>query len=246
MKKILLTLFSLAIFPGLFAQSFSLLDTNGVVIDNGATVQVLGDPTDAVIIAKFHVKNDATEEKDVKVKKVINAGDTLPTTKNSICWGIQCYPPDVYETPFPLTIQPGELNTSFFGEYQPMTVPGVSRIMYVFFDSNNRDDSVAVTVEYNASPSSIGDGLISGAKFSDAYPNPARSIVKVDYSIPAQVSDASIVVTNMLGSEVKKIELNELKGTARIEVTELLNGIYFYSLVANDKLILTRKFVVKH
>jgi hypothetical protein len=206
---------------------------------------VLGDPSAGVIIAKVHIKNNATVAKDVKVKKLIMDGDTLTNTINSFCWGIQCYPPDTYESPFPLTIQAGELATNFYGEYQPMTVPGISRVMYVFFDINDRNDSVAVTVEYNASPASIDDNLANQVQFSEAYPNPAVNEVKIDYSIPVSVKKATIVITNMLGSEVKKVDLDELEGTARIKVSEMLNGIYFYSLLADDKLVLTRKFVVK-
>ena len=246
MKKILLTVLSVSLASGLFAQSFTLSDTNGVAINHGTTYQVIGDPSDGVITAKVYVKNNASVAKDVKVKKIINDGDVLPNTINSFCWGIQCYPPDTYESPFPLTIEPGTTATNFYGEYQPMTVPGISKVLYVFFDVNDRNDSVAVFVEYNASPASVGDDLAAQVTFSAAYPNPAMNNVKIDFAIPSGVKSAAIVINNMLGSEVKKIVLDEKKGTARVHVSDLLNGIYFYSLVADDKLIMTRKFVVKH
>jgi len=245
MKRILLSLLSFSIAAGLTAQSFTLSDTNGVTINNGATYQVIGDPSDGVITGKIYVKNNAAVAKDVKVKKVINEGDVLPNTINSFCWGIQCYPPDTYESPFPLTIEPGTTATNFYGEYQPMTVPGISKVLYVFFDVNDRNDSAAVLVEYNASMASVGDDLAGRVTLSSAYPNPAMNTVKIDYTIPSDVKQASIVIHNMLGSEVKKISLEEISGTARIQVSELLNGIYFYSLVADEKLVMTRKFVVK-
>lgn len=246
MKKILLVLLSFSMASGLFAQSFTLSDTNGMAIDHGSTYQVIGDPSDGVITAKIYVKNNATAAKDVKVKKIINDNDVLPLTINSFCWGIQCYPPDTYESPFPLTIEPGATVTNFYGEYQPMTVPGISKVLYVFFDINDRNDSVAVVVEYNASPASVGDDLAGQVTFSAAYPNPAMNSVKIDYTLPSGVKSAAIVINNMLGSEVKKVELEEKSGTARIQVADFLNGIYFYSLVADDKLVMTRKFVVKH
>ena len=117
--------------------------------------------------------------------------------------------------------------------------------MYVFFDVNNTNDSVAVLVKYTASPENISDDLLSLVKFSGAYPNPAINVVYVDYTIPVSVNKASIVITNMLGSKVKEVKLGDLSGKARITVTDLINGIYFYSLVADDQLLLTRKFVVK-
>jgi hypothetical protein len=245
MKKILLSLFCLTIIYSTFGQSFSLQDTNGVAINAGSTILALGDPMDEVITVIIHIKNNAAEAKDVKVKKVINAGDTLPLTKNYFCFGV-CYSPDTYESPFPQTIQPGQVNDQFYCDYNPQTVPGKSTIRYVFFDANDRNDSVSVKVEYNASPASIADDLAKLVKLSTAYPNPASSTVHVDYMLPVNVTKARIAITDMLGSKVKEISLENHSGKARITVTDLIDGIYFYSLVADDKLVLTRKFVVRH
>jgi hypothetical protein len=245
MKKILLSLFCLTLFTTSFAQSFSLQDTNGVAINAGSTVQLLGSPSDVVLTAKIWVKNESAEAKDVKVKKVIHEGDTLTGTINYFCWGL-CYTPGTYESPFAQNIPAGAVTNQFYGDYNPQNVPGKSTVMFVFFDANNRNDSVAVTVEFNASPASVGEILASQVKFSEAYPNPAINRVNVDYSLPVEVKKATIAISNMLGSRVKEIKLDELNGTARIDVSEYLSGIYFYSLVADGQLILTRKFVVKH
>jgi hypothetical protein len=244
MKKILLSLLCLLFFSGIFAQSFSLLDTNGVAISPGATIMFVGEPTDDVIQAIVLVKNNSDVAKDVKVKKVINAGDTLAGTVNTFCWGL-CFPPTTYVSPISQTLQPGDTCDQFFGDYNPTNVYGASKIMYVFFDVNNTNDSVAVLVKYNASPAIISDDLISLVKFSDAYPNPAINVVYVDYTIPESVNSASIVITNMLGSKVREVNLGNRSGKARIGVADLVNGIYFYSLIADDQLLLTRKFVVR-
>jgi hypothetical protein len=244
MKKILLSLFCFALFTGVFSQSFSLTYADGTAINAGATIQFLGDPTDEVIQAIVYVKNNSTETKDVKVKKVINEGDTLPLTVNTFCWGL-CYPPSTYVSPFSQTIEPDSVCTQFYGDYNPLTFPGVSKIMYVFFDINNTNDTVAVTVEYNASPASVGEKLSKFVKFSEAYPNPAIESINVDYVISTYVNKASIVIMNMLGSKVKEVTLDNRSGKVRINVSDLINGIYFYSLVADDQMVLTRKFVVK-
>jgi hypothetical protein len=244
MKKILLTLLCVTFVSGLFAQSLSLQDTNGVAINHGSTIQVMGNPSDLVITVRINLKNDATEDKKVSVKKVIHEGDTLPLTVNYFCWGA-CFPPDIYEPSNFQNIPAGGISEEFFGDYNPQSVPGISRVMYVFYVTQDRNDSVAVTVEYNASPASVGEDLAGNVKFTDAYPNPAVSMVNVGYSIPASVNKAEIVITNMLGSKVKEVGLDSFEGNARIEVSDLLNGIYFYSLVADGQLILTKKFVVR-
>jgi hypothetical protein len=245
MKKILLWLLCLSFFSGIFAQSFSITDTNGVVLNPGATIQFLGDPADEVIKAVLYLKNNSDAAKDVKMKKVIKQGDTLALTINTYCFGGLCFPPTTYMSPVSYTIEPGQVYEGFYGDYNPLTVPGLSKIMYVFFDVNNNNDSVAVTVEYNASPFSVKDDLKSHVKFSDAYPNPAIETLYVDYVISTVVNKASIVIMNMLGSKVKEVSLDNRSGKARIAVSDLVNGVYFYSLVADDQLILTKKFVVK-
>jgi hypothetical protein len=244
MKKILLLLFCLSFFSGTFAQSFSLMDTNGVAIASGASIQIVGNPTDLVIQAVVYIKNNSDVAKDVKVKKVIHAGDTLPGTVNTFCWGL-CFPPTTYVSPFSQNIDRGDTCRQFAGDYNPNNVPGISEITYVFFDASNTNDSVSVLVRYNGSPSGINDDLARQIKFSAAYPNPAVNVVYADYTIPESVSRASIVITNMLGSKVKEVSLNDRSGKARIPVSDLMNGIYFYSLRADNQLLLTRKFVVR-
>lgn len=243
MKRILLLTCTVLIAGGLFAQNLSLI-FEGNPIAHGSTVQVMGDPTDEYIQARVDVKNNASTAIEVKVKKIIAAGDTLPGTNNYFCWGV-CFLPTIYTSPNFITIEPDQVNNEFYGDYNPYAVIGISRITYVFFDQNNVNDSVAVKVEYNASPASIGEGFSSGYKISEAYPNPAINTVNMDYSLPGDVRKASIVITNMLGSRVKEITLTDLNGKISIPVNDLVNGIYFHSLLLDDKPVLTRKFVVK-
>ncbi len=146
---------------------------------------------------------------------------------------------------YPQTIEPAQISDQFYGDYRPKNIPGKSKIMYVFFDVDNRNDSVAVMVEYNASPASAGDDLAGLVKFSGAYPNPAVNMVNVDYSIPASVNKASITITNMLGCKVKEVKLDSYSGKSQIDVSELINGIYFYSLIADDQLILNQEICRK-
>lgn len=243
MKIALISLVCLTFFSGIFAQSFSLSYADGTGINAGATIQFLGDPTDEVIQAIVYVKNISDVTKDVKVKKIINQGDTLTGTVNTFCWYL-CYADTTYLSPYAQTIQ-SDSSKQFSGDYNPDTIPGISKIMYIFFDVNNTNDSVAVVVEYNGSPASVSDDLISLVKFSEAYPNPAINTVNVDYTIPESVNEATIAITNMLGSKVKEVTLNNHSGKVQIPVFDLINGIYFYSLMIDHQLILTRKFVVR-
>jgi hypothetical protein len=242
MKKIILTALSLLF--AVFLQASSLeLYFNGSAVQHSSTVQVIGDPGAEYIQARINVKNISAAALDVKVKKVIHEGDTLPGTMNYFCWGL-CFTPFTYTSPNSLNIQPGQTLEDFYGDYNPFNVIGISHITYVFFDMNNVNDSVAITVEFNASPASILDPA-AGVKFSEAYPNPAISVVNIDYTLSSSISRAAVVISNMLGCRVKEIPLTESAGKIQLPVYDLVNGIYFYSLVGDDRVILTRKFIVE-
>jgi hypothetical protein len=242
MKKILLTALSLLFIIMMQASSIELY-FNGSAVQHGSTVQVIGDPSAEYLQARIGVKNISVAAVDVRAKKVIHEGDTLAGTSNYFCWGL-CFPPFTYISPNALSIEPGVTNEDFYGDYNPYTVIGISRITYVFFSASDPNDSVAVIVEYNASPASVIDPSAS-VKFSQAYPNPAVSVVNVDYTLPATISHATVVISNMLGSRVKEIALTDHSGKVQLPVYDLVNGIYFYSLVGDDQVILTRKFIVK-
>ena len=139
-----------------------------------------------------------------------------------------------------------ETNTlDFSGHYACQDSVGVSTVRYVFFDQDNTSDSVCVNVKYDTRPLGIDNTLNKNNYTLNAYPNPADNSVTFVYNL-AQETSASVVVRNVLGSLVKKIDLADYQGKISLTTTDLDNGIYFYSLVENGLSVGTRKLVVKH
>jgi hypothetical protein len=244
MKNYLLAIFCLSLSYGVFGQSLSLLH-EGVALDPGATLQVIGDPSAEIIECYLSVINhNANETKVVKVKKIVSEGDTLAGTTNAFCWGA-CYADTTYVGFASVFIQPLDTASEFIGDYRPNQVPGISKVRYVFFDDIDRNDTVTITIEYKTSAASVGDDLAENSNISGVYPNPVSDIAYIDYSIPGSVKDASIVITNLLGARVKEVRLESRSGKTGIHVSEMVSGIYFYSLIADSQVVVTRKFVVK-
>ena len=79
-------------------------------------------------------------------------------------------------------------------------------------------------------------------ELSQNYPNPAKekTYVKVEFSSP----QATLTISNILG---KTLEVKTLpySGTFVIDVTELPNGVYFYTLEADGEKV-TKKMTVKN
>ncbi len=243
MKKILFA--TLAITLGTFvafSQNLSLV-YEGNTIPANHTIGFWGPPNGDEMVIEIEVTNNSNSEMDVLAKKVENS--IIPETVNTFCWAGQCYPPFVYVSPNATTIPSGGTTAvgEFSGHYNPMSIPGQSSISYVFYDMNNLNDSVMVTVLFFTS--TVGLTLNDETEFSisDPYPNPASHFVKFDYELD-QVSNASLRVYSLIGSLVKEVSITQSSGTVQIETGLLQEGFYFYTLSSTGKELKTGRFII--
>ncbi len=243
MKRTILLIATLLYITTLSAQSLQLKDKDGVDI-TGTTIDMLCAPASGLASFKLDVLNVATVAKNVKVKKIEMS--MCPGVEGlTICWE-SCYPPFVFESPTAIAIEPNQLCTNFDGEltYLANTL-GTSTVKFVFFDMDNTNDSSYVIVNYNIGFVGRAENLVKSVKVTNAYPNPATSVIYFDYKLPANTSSAYIKVSNLLGNTVSTIELTKNEGRAEINVSGLKNGVYFYTVMVNNSATVTRKLVVK-
>ncbi|MBI4932032.1 MAG: tail fiber domain-containing protein, partial [Bacteroidetes bacterium] len=78
---------------------------------------------------------------------------------------------------------------------------------------------------------------------SEARPNPNNGKAEIDYYLPASVSNAEIIFTDMLGRIINKMKLVSGYGTVAVDTQSLPNGNYIYSLVVDGKVIDTKKMI---
>jgi len=78
-------------------------------------------------------------------------------------------------------------------------------------------------------------------KLAQNYPNPAKekTFVKVEFSS----SEAVLTLSNILG-EVVSVQKLPHSGTFTLDVTEIPEGVYFYTLAADGQK-LTKRLTVK-
>lgn len=78
-------------------------------------------------------------------------------------------------------------------------------------------------------------------KLAQNYPNPAKSktYVKVDFTSP----QATLTLSNILGETIY-VKVLPHSGTFEIDVTEMAEGLYFYTLAADGHKV-TKKLTVK-
>jgi len=213
------------------AQSFSLSYTNGQ-LPHDTTVEFFATPDQAELKGHIYITNNSGQEKQVLVKKV--ELEILAGTFNTFCFKGSCFPPNVFQSPEAMLLGAGQTSTDtcFYGSYLPMGVQGSSFIRYTFFDERDPTDSVSVIVKYTIG--NVGTGQLLAASLSEIskpYPNPASSFVSFDVNIHPSASDARLIIRNLVGSIVMTRNISERTGKITIPVSNLKEGMYFYTLL---------------
>jgi hypothetical protein len=241
----LLTLCAVIIATSAMPQSLQIFDKSGNYLPNDTNIYIWGDSSYSTTMGvKFDVKNISCCSVSMKVKKIETS--LLPGTSNTFCFNGHCYFSSVYVSPDPpATIAIGATDTSFSGDYRPKGHLGESIITYVFFNVNNVNDSAGVVVHFNATPTVINETVIAKAEVSNPYPNPAINYTSFKYRFPENTIHAQFILRDILGFPVKEIEIDNPEGKLLINTTDIKSGIYFYSFYVDDKLILTKKLIVR-
>jgi len=227
----------------LSAQSIAVYDAQGNALSNDMVITLQEEPGHTDIFADLDVENTASSALPILCKKT--EMNLVSGTNNTFCWGL-CFPPHVYVSPTAITLAAGETDTlNFLGEYYSQGITGTSRIAYTFYDENNPSDSIRIIVDYAYNVSGLAESFARGEfRFSNAYPNPAQSIITFDYILPYG-KQAELRLLNLLGSAVRSIPVEGGNGSLQLNVSDLNEGVYFYSLWVRGEAISTRKLIVR-
>jgi hypothetical protein len=245
MKKLLL-FFVVAVLSTTYinAQSQSLsLSWDGNNLADTVMVMVEPNGEEATV---FHAIVTNNSDNIVNVKVLRTSVDVLENTVNSFCFANQCYPPFTDESDYlPIPAGGSSPDDDFKGEFTANGAIGISIVKYKFFNINNDEDFVEVVIKYNSSPEAIDESIAKNINISEVYPNPAKQSVSLDYSFEVNVDAASVKIVNLLGSVVKEVEMNQNAGKLSIDISDLNNGVYFYTVVVNNEVLKTKKLVIR-
>ena len=244
MKQILLffLLFTVIVSSG-NSQGLVIKDGDGNDITNG-TLTVYGSPSASSIKGQVFLFNDSGSTVEVWARKTEE--EVVPNTFNTFCWGDNCYENTVFESQGALTLAAGASSEAndFYGQYYPEGNSGTTIIEYEFFSRDESFETASVTVHYTADATSVFGPVSLQASISDPRPNPARDFTFFDYQLPPDTRNARLIVRNLTGLVVMEVPLPPSGSRLRLETNDLSNGIFLYSFVVNDQVILTKKLVV--
>lgn len=227
----------------LSAQSFT-VTKDGQTVESGSSFVIYGEGNDW---GELNIEFDVTANENVRLigeKVEINV---IENTMNYFCFG-QCLDPSVYVTsPYDMSAGMTEIFSAHYQYMEDMaSVAGEEQMMqYYIYPANDPDNKFIINVTFIYSFDGVDD-ISTVEEFSNAYPTPASSVVNFDYSFSSNVSSAMIAVYNMMGQEVMRSDISGMSGKASLNVNDLADGIYFYSLVVNGKTEKSSKIVVRH
>jgi hypothetical protein len=232
MKKIY-AVFILMVTLGYNAGAQSLQAQNAVLYHTG-------DPN-TLLDSHVDIYNATSGPLNVEVVRAVN---NIATGHLSyFCWGVTCYPPTTGSAP-PETINGGATNSTFIGYLQPNGAAGLSTVTYCFYDASNIQDSICLEYVYDVTTSGIDEVATNTTFLSDASPNPAGAATKISYNITFPANDVRIVLHNMLGATIREIPMDRRNKMFILNTSGLRSGLYFYSLVADNNVVSTKKLVV--
>ena len=85
---------------------------------------------------------------------------------------------------------------------------------------------------------------LSAASLEQNIPNPLRNTTSICYNIPADVKNASLIITDMNGKAIKQLSVKAGSGIVNIDASSLNSGTYNYTLIIDGRTIETKKMVV--
>ncbi len=115
-----------------------------------------------------------------------------------------------------------------------------------------QQENVAIKKQLSAMQSLLNTGSESPSQVHDKglllqnIPNPPQQTTTITYQIPASARQAYLVIRNLLGEEIMRVDhLTAGQGSAEISTSGLTSGTYIYSLVVDGKVVDSKKMVVK-
>jgi hypothetical protein len=239
-KNLLFILFLGIIILGVKGQDLRLLSSEGIVITN-KTIHVSGFASDKQINSSIWIQNESNIDKQIVVTQEVL--QQSPGSNHIYFWKDET---EENQTALKTlkTFKSGNINKEFITEFYPNNSIGNASVKYTFSNIKDPKDSFFIIVEYSISKGTLQD--IPDYTLSEAYPNPAIHYSKLDYDIPRNTMESKIIIRSILGSIVKEYLLEGESGTLKIHTDNLSGGIYFYSLLIDDEIKITRKLVVKH
>ncbi len=75
------------------------------------------------------------------------------------------------------------------------------------------------------------------------YPNPTSNVFTLYFNL-LNFTDGLVQITNMFGQVVKQIHLTGERGTLKVEMSDLNQGVYYYQIIDSENTIRKKEAII--
>ena len=190
------------------------------------------------------LQNDSEEEKEYFFRYL--RGNIGSSQSLKICLDRTCFDPVKDLSKIKIKLKPGEVYTDLYLEFDLGIIETRGTFDLHFFNTDNPRDMFIIEGVYNvASGEDENYFNHKDIELGGIYPNPTNRVAQIDYKIKNPAVNARVVVNSFIGNPIYDFRLDPLHTTLEINVTDLNPGVYFYTIIIDNKNIVTKKLVVK-
>lgn len=189
------------------------------------------------------IQNESNQTKTYFLKNV--RGSVGSSQRVKVCLSDQCFDPKKDLTKISLKLQPGEVFTDLYLEFEMGITETRGSFDLFFVNSENIRENFVVEARYEVATGSSTDFTHKDIKLSEIFPNPSNRIAQLDYELVNPKAKAKISINSFIGNPVAEFELDPERNSLVINVTDFQPGVYFYTLFVDNKNVVTKKLQVK-
>jgi len=90
-----------------------------------------------------------------------------------------------------------------------------------------------------------GTAVLTGVQLDQNQPNPFSENTRIRYFLPEETNSASLLITNLEGRQLKRIDIDHGgEGTVILQANELPAGMYLYTLLVDGEISETRRMLL--
>jgi len=137
----------------------------------------------------------------------------------------------------------------------PVLIKGMQEQQAIIEEQQARIDQLEVLISDDATPAQEIETAPSEdfrintqptGKVFQNNPNPFKNTTVINYELPENMTQARIIITDLMGKQVANYNLaaNQKTGQVTVQANGLTNGTYIYTLIVDGTLIASNKMIV--
>ena len=162
------------------------------------------------------------------------------------CWGPTCFQYGTDASPenpnFLVSLDPGQTEYSFKGDYVPYGVAGPTTIEYCFHPPGLVNFGVCHQVTYFAvETASLGEAVVRSFEGFELWPNPAQDMVRLQWSQPVV---GELEFRNLVGQLKRSERIPAGARSHEVSLSDLAPGIWLVSFRSEGHVVSTQRLFV--